>query len=1018
MSVTFAVVIMAVVILVVGAGGYFGLQSVKASSTTTTSCAGTGCSVTSSSDGTLFVPYARGYGQTMTSLAAGLNVSATVGVKGSETIKSFAISWGDGAGQTAATATFNHAYAAPGLYVISGNATDTRGNVHTAYDQLFPVSVTPDIAAIEKGYYPTVATSFNNGTGAGIYPWATVGATVTVNATYSKPPTDPFYSAGVPKLTAGSGVTQKSESGGATWATGTYTVNTAGTDTITFSGSSSPSNGTGTALPFTYSWNIYVVPSGISVSCAACNAPSAKSPHQNQLVIYEIAPGGPVTIDPAASYYTVDYEVLAQFLQTLVTYNSTDVGPGALNYVPEVATCVPGTAQCTALYGSDLISGNNYTFVISSAAKFYDPQTGKSWNVYPSDVYYSFLRSLAFADLPSAAIYAGWIEAQFLLPSGNPSWDAGIHSPYNNTPGNMLGSMYVNDSAFCPAAAMSGAGSGCITFNADGGGYTWPALLSYLSIPSVGAVTPCSWYSSQGATVPGFMGTTGATQSLASDTGCLLPGGATSTSASSFQTWMSTQAPASWDAYEGLAVSNYPSPNPSVQWYGVGSGPYYIQSLNPGVSVTYKANPAYVQPVACAGQSYCQPTPGSYAQTIDEYWDSSDTVGIQELTAGYADVAGVESADMSTQLKLVADGLAGFINEPTLGVFNFAYNTNIDVNLLKSYDPEPLNIQSNTLSYNGLRGFLSTAYPYASIQAEYNVIDGVQLGFNYGGVIPEYMGNYYPTNVSWPDYNVTTGVFSNPSSSTSQVGSAAWYWSQLTTSGSPLYDSQFGPSGLYSASHPLHIPALFFEGDPTHQAILELWGSFVKNLSGGAVVFDVFPVASSIVYSELLPDGLCPWALWFMGWAADYAQPYDYWAAYAADSSDYGSADAQLLTFSQSQDNSPSCTGYNDPSSFAALAHWASQAYIPDDCQGVAFNLSNYFAVAANHDLNLDQGVLYWNLVDSIYSHLNLYENTEQSNQLMTYAPWVDPASINTNLIEGEPGQVYLWWDLTGNGIS
>jgi len=634
-------------------------------------------------------------------------------------------------------------------------------------------------------------------------------------------------------------------------------------------------------------------------------------------------------------------------------------------------------------------------------------------------VMFSFLRSMSFADLPASAVYPGWIEAQALVGPGNGTWDGGIHSPYNNTPGNMLSAMLVNNSTYCPTAAMSGGGNGCITFDVFGGGVTWPAFFSYMAIPSAAAVSPCSWYSAQGATVPGFMGTSGG-QAVHTDTGCLLPGGATSTDQTSYQTWLASQvaAPEGWDAYQGLAVSNYPSPNPSVQWSGVGSGPYYLESVNPGVSVAYKANPAYVQPVACAGESYCQPAPGHYAASVVDYWDADDTVGIQELTAGYADFAGIEAAHTSTQLKLVADGLAGVLNVPTLGTFNFAYNTAIDLTALKTYDPEPVNIGVNSLSYNGLRGFLTTAYPYASVQAQYNVIEGVQQGFNYGGFIPEYMGNYYPTNISWPDYNVTSGQFGNPSSDASTVGSAAWYWSQLTNPSSNLYDPEFGTGGTYSASNPLHIPALFFEGDPTHQAILELWSSFVKNLSGGAVVFDVFPVSSAIVYSELLPDGQCPWALWFMGWAADYAQPYDYWAAYGAASSTWASPDATYYTFTQAQYNAATCTGYGDPSSWTALLYWASQTYIPDNCQGVAYNLTLYWANAANHDTNLQEGVLEWNRVSAVYSLLNLYANTEQSNQILTYAPWINPGSIPLNLIEGVPGGIQLYWDIQGNGVT
>ncbi len=203
-------------------------------------------------------------------------------------------------------------------------------------------------------------------------------------------------------------------------------------------------------------------------SVAPTNAPGATSPHPGTLDVYEVAPGGATTMDPATAYDTVSYEPILNVYQTLVAYN----GSSTTNFVPELATCVPGSASCLALYGQSLITTNQttgfpqyFTFVLDSAARFYDPSTGASWPVFPSDVMFSLARTLSFANLPATAITGGWIQSQALLPFGNPSWDGGIHAPFNNTPSNVLGSMLVNDSAYCPAAAMSQA-NGCITFNA------------------------------------------------------------------------------------------------------------------------------------------------------------------------------------------------------------------------------------------------------------------------------------------------------------------------------------------------------------------------------------------------------------------------------------------------------------------------------------------------------------------------------------------------------------------------
>jgi len=1009
LSPTMAIVILVVVVVVVGGAGYAGLQSVKPTSSSSTTCTPSTACASKLNDVNLFVAQQPGFGEQYGQLSAGSAFSGTIIPTGSETVKTYTIAWGDGTATTSSGPTITHTYANAGLYVMSASVVDTGGATHTGTSGLFPVNVNQSFGNLSYGTYPGISATFNNGTTGGFEPWATVGTTVTVSASYTGTAPTPGWSNGGMTITAGSGVAQKTYTPGPNSASGTYTLTSAGIANITLHASSV--NGA-TTLPITYTWGVFVAASGTPLGCRYCAPPVAKSPHPGSIIAYEVAPGGAVTLDPAMDYYTVGAEVSLNVYQDLVAYNGTDVGPQYPNYVPQIATCVPGSAQCTALYGNTLQSGHMYTFVIAKTAKFYDPKTKASWNVYPSDVMFSYARQLSFANLPAVAVYAGWIVAQALLPVGNPAWDGGIHAPYNNTPQNIMGAMLVNDSAYCPASAIAGtSGNGCITFNVSGAGQYWPAFLSYTSHGTAGNIVPAGWFTAQGATVPGF-GTAGG------DFPLLLPGAATSTSQASYQTWFNGLTPTAWDSWQvAVGVGDYPAGEPGVSFNEVGSGPYALtQPANPAIGYVLEANPAFLPPAGCAGQPWCQPAYGNYAKSVTVYWDDDDTAGIQAAQAGQSDYSGIEAADTATLLALVQKGDLKFLQSPATTVFSFGYNTQIDLTSLKTYDPYPINIQSNSLSYIGLRGFLDTAYPYASVQAQFNQIQGIQYGFNYGGFIPQYMGDYYPTNISWPNYNPSTGQFSNPSSDQSAVGSAGWYWKALTTSGNPLYDPQFGPGG-YSSSNPMHIPALYFLGDPTHQSVLNLWSSEVSALSGGAVVFDVFPVSSSIVYANLLPNGECPWALWFLGWAADYAQPYDYWAAYGAGSGTWSAADTLFPTFSQAAYNASTC-GYSTPSVFANLQHWAAQPYIPQACQGTAYLVTLYWAGYANTNPNLAQGVYEWNQISSVYNLLNLYANTEQTNAQLTVGPWISGATIEASSLNGYPGGELVWYTFTGNGVA
>ncbi len=1007
MSPTVAVVILVVVVLIAAGAGYFGLQSVKSSKASSTTCTPSTACASAANDVNVFVAQQPGYGQQYAQLSALQAFSGTVIPTGSETVKTYSINWGDGSSSSSSSPILTHQYGSAGLYVMSGSAIDTGGVTHTGTAGLFPVNVNLSFGNFSFGTYPSISTSFSNGTTGGYEPWVAVGTTVSVSAAYVGTPSTPGWSNGPMTITSGSGVVQKSYTPGAQSASGSYTLTSTGTANITLHGSST--NGV-ISNPITYTWAVYVAPSASGIGCKYCSPPTSSSPHSGSLVVYEVAPGGAVTLDPAGDYYTVGDEVSLNIFQDLIAYNGTDVGPSYPNYVPQIATCVPGSPECTTLYGSNLTSGHMVTFVIAKTAKFYDPTTKSSWNVYPSDVMFSYARQLAFADLPAVAVYPGWIEAQALLPTGNPSWDGGIHAPYNNTPQNIMNAMLVNDSAYCPASAISGSsGNGCITFNVSGAGVGWPAFLSYVAHGTGGNIVPAGWYISNGATVPGFT-TTGA------DSPVLLPGGVTSTSDSAYQTWLSQQTPTSWDSYEELAVSDYPTLESGVAFNEVGSGPYALTSANAAIGYVLQANPDFQAPAGCAGQSWCEPAYGSYAKTVTVYWGDDDTAGIEAAQAGQADIIDYEAADTATVLALVQKGDLKLTIAPATTEFNFGYNMEIDLTSLKTYDPYPVNIQSNSLSYVGLRGFLDAAYPSASVQAQFNQIEGIQYGFNFGGFIPEYMGDYYPTNLSWPNYNVATGLFSDPVAGSTTVGSASWYWTQITTPGNALFDSQLaGSSAIYSKSNPLHVPALYFLGDPTHQSVLNLWSSEVSALSGGEVVFDVFPVSSAIVYANLLPDGECPWALWFLGWAADYAQPYDYWAAYGAGSGTWSAADTLYPVFTGSAYNSPSCVSGDG---WSVLTYWASQSYIPQDCQGAAYQATLYWATYANTNLNLAQGTVEWNQISAVYNLLNLYCNTEQSNAVLTTAPWINPASVNANSLNGFPGGELVFWSVTGNGVA
>ncbi|MCI4346697.1 MAG: hypothetical protein L3K07_08120, partial [Thermoplasmata archaeon] len=131
------------------------------------------------------------------------------------------------------------------------------------------------------------------------------------------------------------------------------------------------------------------------------------------------------------------------------------------------------------------------------------------------------------------------------------SWDGGIHNSLNNTPAAMFGTMLVNSSAYCPAAAMSN-DHGCVTFLANGNGQAWPYFLELIADQLGASIQSCGWASST-ASSGGSDGIPYWTENNVTDAGdhpCLLPGGATTTDSPLFTTALSHIPAKGFDAWE------------------------------------------------------------------------------------------------------------------------------------------------------------------------------------------------------------------------------------------------------------------------------------------------------------------------------------------------------------------------------------------------------------------------------------------------------------------------------------
>jgi peptide/nickel transport system substrate-binding protein len=920
-----------------------------------------------------------------------------------ETATQYTFNFGDGSKPVNATSgAVAHIYETPGMYLVGVTAL-VAGTVHDNYHSLIPVTVTPSFAADTNLTLPgisgsVVSNSTPVGGGSGATAVIPIGGTVTVSATYTNAPTNPLWQEVPPNLTlsassihvATSNLTATSAGGTFHFsAPGTYTIGVVGgsTNAVTVTPSTPP------LVEQRFNWTVFVFTPPANAAVAGSVQP--QSPHPGLIISYEDLPGGARTEDPAIAYDTGSYEAIANVYEPLIEYNGSDSGPTPSNYIPVVATCVPGpnSASCERLYGGATLynaSTGAYTFVISSSAHFYDPRTGASWGVYPSDVVFSIARTLGFAVQPCVGCNNGWILAQALLSPGNQLWDS-FHGPYNNTPQDILNSMSVNDSLCQSLTGAMTSDHGCVTFYADAHNQSWPYFLELVADQLGGSIVPCGWFSAsaQAAGIPFW---TAGNSSGAGDHPCEMPG------VGSYGVPVNQIPPMGWDQWETLGSGATQRFVGNVQYNMVGSGPYYSANYQVGTAYELKANPAYQANPNCDWAG-CYPAPGSYAGEVQVTWESDITEGEQAIASGTADFAAIPSTDLSFLVQLINKGQVNAASVPTLSIGFEPFNLNINIGAATQYSTQPISIPADFFAHLGLRQFLVHTYPYQTVQTTINTRDGISLAFEYGGAIPQFMANYYPRDINWP-----TG---DPCASTTNSSCAGYWWAQLHNVSGPYYDPEVAAC---SSANPCQFPLFGQTGNPTGDEVNALWANWISLESGGAIRVNPVDVNFNtiLLLSESSASGSNPMPMYGLGWAPDYPDPTDYVTPLYLPNATYTGGDAVAQGLYVSQYSQSSCanpaTDYN----------YYANASFPEACQAIAYKSMVKLLDIAGTTPAGPERVLLYDLAERIANSLALYTYTAQDNALITASSWINLSSINTNVMLGGVG---VFFSLTGNGL-
>lgn len=936
--------------------------------------------------------------------------------------------WGDGNISTSPSGQENHTYDNAGIYLVYVAANNTAGVWHDDLDSLLRFAVQNSFAADAAGNLVqlggNVVANATNQTVANAI--VAPGGFLQVSNWIMEQPSNPNWIVRTPSynLSAPSGTFNVSTPILSTTSLNALTVGvspnaTAGIMALNFT---VPTQDNLTA-PYPTAFSNFTFT--VVVGDARASTPSAivPSPHPGVLDVredlnftsFEANPNQDwpaPTIDPALlqSPNSVAESVEQEVYQTLISYNGSDVGVSAGDYVPDLATCVPGSAQCVALYGSNLSSAAATTFVINPNATFYNSTTGARFPVEPNDVAFSLVRECLALMTNWCGIFVPFFGGGIRNES-NQSWDGGLHYYENNTPPNLLHGILVNDSAYCTPEMRDGIhGAGCVTLNTSvnpvGQPFSGsPALLEYIAEPSA-SVYSCDWMASIGYGLPGW---TNGTQCFGSPPGD--PGNPNPVPGN-----------LAWDSYirsiHNLteSSSNFSKilVGPSSR-HAVGSGPYYLESMTEGTcfgtcvgrqNYTLQANP-YWGGTTCQGGTRlgCLPerevnaTSPPFIPTVHVYLGNSVQSEIAGIVNGTSDLTLLPEASASTLAAGEQGGLLGVVQAPTDDISFYSYNLNYSAVEAENLTGIHSTLPAGALQDYDLRRFLTAAYPSETVQDTSCLQYGLEFCFQFGGMFPSYDTGLTPTNLTWP--------VENPSSNATQVNSAAWWWNQTS------HDALVGQSCTQIApcTFPIAVPV----GDPALVLSTQEWGSEIQNLSGGALVPSVVQLGTGarapgggylnvtsghgevhrlpfpIAFNVLDPTDMLP---------SSYLTLHTNWGGYAAWS---------FNTIVANDSNS--CGGSQD------------NPQITQSCQGWA--LADVCCMFGGLSL-FDTSV-----ADQIAANLSLYVPSGQTTLVASYAPWIDPTTLNLNPIltaEGLVGQPFydlqyrttipLGYPLTGGTVS
>ncbi|MGC8691794.1 MAG: ABC transporter substrate-binding protein [Thermoplasmata archaeon] len=393
--------------------------------------------------------------------------------------------------------------------------------------------------------------------------------------------------------------------------------------------------------------------------------------------------------------------------------------------------------------------------------------------------------------------------------------------------------------------------------------------------------------------------------------------------------------------------------NTYVRDNAMGSGPYMIQTYLVGQSIILAPNPNYTPIPGIPGYNKA-PTDKVYIQ-----WVKDPETALLMMKSGQSDITeGLPPTYYPTVQSLQAQGKVNIYSFPSLSIFFWVFNWNINISVLHTAIGNNYNLPSHYFANPYVRAAFADAFNYTNYMNNLvgNAIYHANFGFHYVGIIPEGMPGY--VSQQWlAAHGATIPQFN------------------LTEAKKLMMES-----GYYNTT--VNIPIIVQAGDPTDFAAAGMLGQNLSQVDPNIHITPVYETWASLI-GWLAAPLQNPLTINMLGWAPDFPYPSDYVNAMYLENGTY-----------------PGAYGWN----YTNLMTWG---YTQEAQEWE--NMTNLIHAAestANETLALQD----FDLAEVIAVNLNLYIYTEQTNQFWFYAPYLHGVQYEENPLYGGGGDTLYFY--------